>query len=226
MATAVHGPELPEGPLVIEVGELLPTLKSGARLLAETVVVPTALLVVLMHTSGLLIALVAALGWCYLSMAVRWARGHQLPGTMFVCIAAMTGRVGIALATSSAFVYFLQPALSSGLMALLFVGSAIIGRPVTMRLARDFIAIPAHILSRRRVRRLFTEVALLWGLSRLIDAALSMGMLHISVDMAALSRSVISPVLTVLTILGCAVWGVRVLRKDGVRVSMRSAQPA
>ena len=29
------------------------------------------------------------------------------------------------------------------------------------------------------------------------------------------------PTLTALTIIGCAVWGVRVLRRDGVRVRMR-----
>jgi hypothetical protein len=216
-----HGHSEPN--LVIDIAGLRPTIFRALRLCLETAVIPTVLLVTLMHTVGLLIALAAALGWCYLALAARWIAGRRLPGTMVLCVSMISSRALIALLTSSAFVYLLQPVLGSLCMALLFVGSALAGRPVTVRLARDFIAIPAHILNRRRVRRMFSQVALIWGVSRLADAGMNLGFMHFGLDAGLLSRALLSPLLTVATVAICTFWGVRVLRRDGVRLRLGTA---
>jgi hypothetical protein len=208
----------------LEIAEIRPTVLRALRLFVETVAVPTILFVTLAHTVGLLIALAAALGWCYLVLAIRWISGRRLPGTMLLFISMMSGRAVIALATSSAFIYLLQPALGSVCMALLFLGSAVAGRPVTIRLARDFIAIPAHIVDRRAVRRMFTQIALMWGISRLADAGMSLGLLRLGLDAGALSRGLFSPLLTIVSIAICAAWGVRALRREGIQ--LRIGAPA
>lgn len=204
---------LSEPEIVIEVGALRPQLVRALRMFAETVFVPTFLLYAVMHTVGLVAALSAVLGWCGFTLTVRWLAGRRLPGTLLLCVALLVGRTSLALALSSAVVYLLQPVFGSILMAGLFLGSAAVGRPVTARLARDFVSLPAQLFNRPGVRRLFTQVAMLWGGSRLVDAAMSIGLLRWGVDVGLLSRGVLSGVLTAATIAGCACWGWRSLRR-------------
>lgn len=207
-------------PLVIEIAGLRATLLKGGRLLLEAALIPTALLALLLHVAGLPWAMGAALGWVYLTVVVRWLRERHLPGTLLLCAGMLSGRVAAALATSSAFVYLLQPVLGSVLMAVLFMGSAMIGRPVTVRLARDFVHVPVHVLERHAVRRMFSEVALLWGASRLADAGMNLGFLHSGVNAGLLSRGVFSPMLTLVMVGVCTAWGWRALRRDGVSLRL------
>lgn len=204
--------------IIVDLPPLRPTILGAARLIAETVLVPTALLAILLHVSGLVVAFAAALGWCYLTVAVRWFAGRRMPATLMLCATMLTGRACVALWLSSAAVYLVQPILGSICMAALFMGSAFLGRPVTMRLARDFVKLPAHVLDRDRVRKMFRDVAILWGLSRIVDAAMSLGFLRGGVDAGLLARGVVSPILTVLTVAVCAYWGKRCLHLDGIRL--------
>ena len=206
--TAHQPPEV-----VIELGALRPALLRAARLFLETVLVPTALLFVLLHTVGLVAGLSAVLGWCVLTVAIRWISGRHLPGTLLLCAGMLCARATIALLLSSALVYLLQPVAGSIVMAALFLGSAAIGRPITMRLARDFVALPAHLFHHRGVRRMFTQVALLWGIGRVLDAGMSLGALHWGLDAGLLSRGLFSGVLTTISVAVCTVWGWRCLRR-------------
>jgi hypothetical protein len=132
----------------------------------------------------------------------------------------LVGRTSLALAFSSVYVYLLQPALGSLVMAVLFLGSVALGKPITIRLAQDFVGLPARLVADRRVRRMFAQVALLWGVSRLLDAAMSVGAIHYGLTFGLLSRGVLSGILTVASILLCAVWGwSRLQRIPGVVVA-------
>jgi hypothetical protein len=209
--------------VVIELGRLRPQLVRGARMFLETVTVPTLLLYVLLHTVGLMVALCAVIGWCVLTLGIRRLFGQHLPGTLLLCAGMLCGRAALALILSSALVYVLQPVFGSIIMALLFLGSAAIGRPVTIRLARDFVTLPAQLFHHRGVRRMFTQVAIVWGASRLIDAGMSLGMLHFGLSFGLLSRGLFSGLLTALTIGVCAAWGVRALRRmPGVTLRLRA----
>jgi hypothetical protein len=137
----------------------------------------------------------------------------------------LCARAGIALLLSSALVYLLQPVVGSMVMAGLFLGSAAIGRPITMRLARDFVALPNHLFHHRGVRRMFTQVALLWGIGRVLDAGMSLGVLHWGLDAGLLSRGVFSGVLSSITIAVCAGWGWRCLRRMP-DITLRLRRPA
>ena len=208
----MHTPPVPSAH-VIHIGAMRPALLRAGRLLVETALVPTALLLVLLHTAGLPVAFGAVLAWCVLTVAVRWIRGRRLPGTLIVCAGALCARASAALALSSAVVYVLQPVAGSIVMALLFLGSAVIGRPITMRLARDFITLPTHLVHHQGVRRVFAQTAALWGVGRLLDAAISIASVHLGVTVALLSRGLLSGALTALMVVVCAGWGLRSLRR-------------
>ena len=209
---------------MVVIADLRPTLLRALRLLLETLIIPTILMLTLIHTAGLYVALGATMGWLFLALAARFVARRRMPGTLFISISIMSGRALIALATSSAFVYMLQPVVGSICMGLLFLGSALAGKPVTMRLARDFVAIPTHILARKGVQRMFTQIALLWGVSRLADAGMNFGFLHLGLDAGLLSRGFLSPVLSLLTAGVSIMWGMRALRRDGIHLQFGPAR--
>lgn len=198
---------------VIELGHLKPAVANGLRLLLETVVVPTMILYVCMLTVGQMWGLGAVLAWCVFTVGVRMATVRRIPGTLMLCIAMLVGRTSIALALSSVYVYLLQPVAGSVLMALLFIGSAVLGRPITMRLAQDFVHLPGRLVIDKRVRRMFIQVSLLWGISRLLDAGMSIGVLHWGLAAGIFSRGVFSGALTAVSVLVCAYWGWSRLRR-------------
>ncbi len=204
--------------IIVDLPPLRPALLGAARLLAETVLVPTALLAILLHVSGLVVAFAAALGWVYFTVAVRWFAGRRMPGTLMLCATMLTSRACVALWLSSAVVYLLQPVIGSIFMAAIFMGSAFLGRPVTIRLARDFVNLPKHVLDRSRVRKMFRDVAVMWGLSRIVDAAMNLGFISGGVDAGMIGRGLVSPLLTILTVAICASWGWRCLHLDGIRL--------
>jgi hypothetical protein len=211
---------------VIDLGAIRPALLRGARVFLETVAVPTALLYVILHLVGLGAGLGAVVAWCCLTVGARRLLGHPLPGTLLLCSAMLCGRAIVALLLSSAVAFLVQPIIGSILMAGLFLGSAAIGRPITVRLARDFVALPAHFFHKRAVRRVFTEVALIWGVSRLCDAGMSIWFIGGGIDLGLLSRGVFSTLLTVATVALCAGWGWRKMRSiPGIDLRIGGAAP-
>ncbi|MEU6643013.1 hypothetical protein ABZ863_10715 [Saccharomonospora sp. NPDC046836] len=222
----VHHRPSSERHLVIEIPHLRSTVTRALAMALETAVVPTVLLMLLLHFVGLVAGMCAVIGWCVFVIGARRAFGLELPRTLLLCTGMLAGKAALALVTSSAVVYVLQPAAGSVLMFLLFVGSAMIGKPITARLARDFVQLPAELFANHAVRRVFINVALLWGGSRLIDAAMTVGFLHWSLEAGLLSRGVFSGLLTALTIAVTAAHGWRALSKlPGVTLRL-GAKPA
>lgn len=204
-------------PRVIELPHLPSTAWRGIRMLLETVAVPTLLLYICVRTVGSFWGFVAILAWCALTLAVRWIQQRRVPGTLILAFGITIGRSSVAMAMSSVYVYLLQPVIGSIFMAALFLGSAAVGRPVTIRLAQDFITLPSHLFHDRGIRKLFAQVCVLWGVSRLIDAGMSLGILDLGVNAGLLSRGVLSGTLTIFSVLACALWGwTRLSRTHGV----------
>ena len=194
---------------IIEITQLKSTLIRGAVLMVETVVVPTLLLFACISTVGSFWGMIAVLGWCTLIVGARMTMRQPVPTTLLFAAGGLVGRTAVALLFSNVYVYLFQPIVGSLCMAVLFLGSAAIGRPVTMRLARDFVALPAHLFRDQRVRRIFVNVSLIWGASRLIDVGMSVESLHFGAGAGVLSRGFLSMLLTVATIAVCAAWGWR-----------------
>ncbi len=209
--------------LVMYLPPLRPTVRTAARLAVESMIVPWLLMACLLHTRGLLSALIAALSWSWLVLLVRWREKGRLPGTLLLTGGLLTARCCLSLATGSAFVYLLQPVIGSLVMASIFVGTSLAGRPLTLTLAKDFMDLPAHLIDRPRVRRMFRNVGLFWGATRLLDACISYSFLHLSVDYGMLSRALVSPVLLALSIGACFLLGRRGLASDDIRLARTPA---
>lgn len=187
-------------------------LRAG-RLLLEAVVIPALLLYAALATVGQVWGLISVLVWSGLIVAVRLRTQSSVPRTLLLAVLMLVGRTSLSLALSSIYIYLLQPIAGSLLMAVIFLGSAAIGKPITQHLCRDFIALPQMLFHDKRAHRMFSQVCILWGLSRLIDVGMSMGFLRLGARDALLSRGVFSTALTGLTVLVCIAWGWSRLRR-------------
>ena len=210
---AQPAPAGPHDHHIIEIAKLKPTLIRITLLMLETVVVPTLLLFACTATVGDLWGMIAVLGWCTLTVGARLTMRRRVPTMLLFAIGGLVGRAAIALLISNVYVYLFQPILGSLLMAILFLGSAAIGRPVTVRLARDFVALPAQLFRDQRVRKIFVNVSLVWGVSRLIDVGMSVSTMHLGFGAGLLSRGVLSTLLSAATVAVCAIWGWRRMRQ-------------
>jgi intracellular septation protein A len=181
--------------------------------LLETTLIPLGLFYGGLHLFGLWAALLAALVWSYTSLLRRLVTHRRVPGMLMLAIVSLTARTALALATGSAFLYFLQPTMGTALVAGVFVGSVLLGRPLALRLARDFLPLPEALLARRGVRRFFQRVSLLWAAAFLANAGISLWLLvSQSLETFLWSRPVASLALTGLAVLVSTWWFRRFVR--------------
>ena len=124
------------------------------------------------------------------------------------------------LLTGSVFVYFLQPTLGTALVALAFFASLAMRRPLCERLATDFVPIPDEVLAHDGVRRFFRQITLLWALTQLANAAVTLWLL-VSQSLATflVARTVTSWALVGSAIAASTVWFRLSMRRHGILAS-------
>jgi hypothetical protein len=126
-------------------------------------VIPSILFYLCMTVGNVWMALVAALLWCYGSMAWRLSTKRRTSGLLVITMVGLTAKTVMALASGSTFIYFLQPAITDGLVAALFLSSLTTARPVVARLAGDFYPMNEDIEKRPRIQKLFWNLTLFWA---------------------------------------------------------------
>jgi intracellular septation protein A len=146
-------------------------LRHGGLRIVEATVIPLGLFYLLFQLQGLRSALVAALAWSYLVIIVRLVRRRPVPGLLLIATAMLTLRSGISFATDNAFVYFLQPTLGNFAVAALFLLSVRLGRPLARRLADDICPLPAHLLDRAPIIKIFSRITILWALVNIANGS-------------------------------------------------------
>lgn len=139
--------------------------------------VPAAVFYALFAAAGVWTAILATLAWSYGTLGWRAATGRRTPALLVLTTGVLTARTAVALATDSAFVYFLQPIVMDGVIAVAFLGSLVLGRPVVGRLAGDFYPVDAELAARPRVARLFRGLTALWAALWLLKGALGLWLL-------------------------------------------------
>lgn len=144
---------------------------------SEAVVLPLVVFYALLVSTGLGWALIGALGWAYLVVAVRLVRGDRPSVLLAVTAAIATLKVGVAGAAGSAMVYFLQPTLATYLFAAALLVTVPLDRPLIQRLAHDFCPLPPEVIGSAPIRRLFQRLSLLWAAVLMVNASVTLGLL-------------------------------------------------
>jgi intracellular septation protein A len=204
----------------------MPTLRAmfgriGLQIVEGTVV-PTLIFWSLLHLSGLVWALLAALGWCYLAIARRWVRGKAVPAVLVVAALLFTTRTGIALAFHSTFVYLLTPTINAFVLGIAFAGSALLRQPLTERFARDFVGLPAHVTALVTVQRALRRLSFVWAVVNVVNGGVALQLLLARhYDGVLLARSILTPFLSAMAVACCVVMGRRALHREGVYLHLR-----
>ena len=168
-----------------------PSIKTIMRRLAVNLsvacVIPAVLFYVALVTINISAAVITALSWMYAAMIWRWATKRPLSGLLILAGAVLTIRTAITLSTGDTFIYFFQPVVSDGVVAIVLLVSLATARPLVARLAADFYPMDRDVAARPQVRRLFWRLTLMWALVSVIKGGVSFWLL--------LSQSLVSFVL-------------------------------
>ena len=163
--------------------------------------IPAALFYACFRIDGVWTAIFVALGWSYGAIAWRAATRRRPSGLLYLSALVMTGRTLIALLTDSTFVYFLQPIVTDGVFAAVFLFSLLNARPMVARLAGDFYPMDDELSVRPRIQRLFWYLTLMWGVLCAGKATMTLWLLLSQ----SLSTFVLVKSVSVLAINGLAV---------------------
>lgn len=164
-----------------EVASTLPSLRAVARHslphVVEATLVPTLVFYLGYVFFDVWVGLLAALAWAYLALARRALFRRRIPGLLVLSVLGLSLRTGLAMATGSTFVYFVQPVLGTAVVAGAFFVSMVSARPLVSRLAADFCPLAPGVASRVGVQRLFRHLTVFWGVINLANAGVTLTLL-------------------------------------------------
>ncbi|CAN5539417.1 hypothetical protein BH11ACT8_BH11ACT8_07590 [soil metagenome] len=212
---------VPAPPALHEHGPgLMAVLRRLAVSLSVAVVVPALLFYAVFVSLGLTSAILAALGWSYGAIAWRRLTHRPTSGLLVLTATVLTIRTVFTLSTGNTFVYFLQPVVSDGVVAVVFLLSLATARPLVSRLAADFYPMSEHTASHPRVRCLFWRLTLMWGGVCLLKGLVGYWLLEsLSVSSFVLVKSSAMIAMTACAVV-VTVWAsARAMRHDGVLVA-------
>ena len=165
-ARALHVPQV-----------LAAVLRRGLPNVVEATLVPTVLLIVVVALLGPLVAMAVVLVWGYGAIGRRLLFRQRVPALLMLATLGLTIRTTVGMASGSTFAYFAQPIATTIVLAVVFAGSAWLGRPVIARLAHDFVPLHPEVAGRPAITRLFVGLTLLWAGVHLLTAATTFSLL-------------------------------------------------
>lgn len=197
----------------------LETLRHSLPAVVDGVLAPFALFYLFLVVAGFRGALLAGLAWSYLAIGRRVVRRQRPPATVLLGSVILTVRTAISFLTGSAFLYFVQPTASTAAVALAFLATALVRRPLVERLAKNFCPIDPSVMARPAVRRFFLQISVLWGGVMLANAGVVLWLLlSSSLQAFVVERTVTTWSLTTLAIVVSTLWFGRAMRREGLRV--------
>ncbi len=192
--------------------------------LVEATLIPAALFYTALSVWGFGAALAAAMCWAYGAMACRWLLRRPIPPILMLAAVALGLRTLVAVASGSAFLYFLQPILGTTVVAAVFLLSILIGRPLVARMAADFCPLTPDVAARPAVARLFTRLTALWAAVNLASAAATLGLLvSLPVAKFVITKTIASLTLTVLGVVVTICLSLRTARHEGLVAALVDA---
>lgn len=192
-------------------------IRRVALSLTVACVVPAVMFLVCFKAFGVWPAILVALAWSYGAIAWRALTRRRTSGLLVLTAAVLTGRTAIALVADSTFLYFLQPIITDGVVAVTFLLSLATARPVVARLAGDFYPMDAELSLRPRIRRLFWHLTAMWAVICLGKAvAMFWALNSLSLDTFVLVKSISMPASNLTAVIATVGAAVLVGRKEGL----------
>lgn len=191
------------------------------------VVVPAVVFYGFFVLAGVWTAIVTALLWSYGAIVWRAVTGRRTSGLLILTAILLTGRTALSVMADSTWLYFLQPIISDGVVALLFLLSLASARPMVARLAGDFYPMDQELAARPRIRRLFRHLTLLWAALGLAKATLTLWLLQSqSLGTFVLVKSISMLAINVLAAFATVGLAALVARREGLMGSAHLATVA
>ena len=156
---------------------LAAVLRRGLPNVVEATLAPTVLFIVVVALLGPVAAMAAVLVWGYGAIGRRLLFRQRIPALLMLATLGLTIRSAVGLASGSTFAYFIQPVATTVALAVVFAGSAWLGRPVIARLAHDFVPLHPEVAGRPAITRLFVGLTLLWAGVHLLTAVTTFSLL-------------------------------------------------
>ena len=127
----------------------------------------------------------------------------------------LTVKTLIGIASGSTFAYFVQPVATTVVLALVFLGSVLIGRPLVARLAHDFCPIHPDVAARQPVARLFAGLTVLWAVVHIVIAGATFAMLvTLPVAEFVALKTATSFGVSAAAVVVTVVWALRIARDE------------
>ncbi|MGZ5398949.1 MAG: VC0807 family protein [Nocardioides sp.] len=181
------------------------------------VIIPAVVFYGVFVLAGVWTAIVAALVWAYGAIAWRAVTGRRTSGLLILAAILLTGRTALSVVADSTWLYFLQPVISDGVVALLFLLSLASARPMVARLAGDFYPMDHELAARPRIRRLFRRLTVMWAVLGLTKATMTLWLLQSqSLETFVLVKSISMLAINVLAAFATIGLAALVARQEGL----------
>ncbi len=185
----------------------------------EGKLIPAAIFIGVLQFGGTRSAVLGALAWALLAMALRAQRKKPISGLLWLTTLTLLGRTAAALATGSALVYFIQPTVATSLVAAAFILSVPMRRPLAERLAMDFCPLDDSTRAHPVLQRFFRDVSLWWGFTSAVNFVVTLwSLLSHSPTTFVVLKSVLGPITTTLTLGVAALWFRVLMGRSGTAV--------
>lgn len=207
----------PSRPKLVVGSVLLAVARRGIPNIVEANLVPAALFFVLATFVGVGVAMAGVLLWGYGAIGRRLVRSEPVPALLGLATFGLSIRTLIGLLSGSTFIYFIQPVATTLSLALVFLASVFVGRPVIARMARDFCPMAPDVADRPAVARLFSALTILWAAVHVATAVTTFTLLvSLSAPTFVAVKTVACLGITVFAIAITVLWAVSTARDENV----------
>ncbi len=175
----------------------------------EGKIIPLIVFLALLKTVGTTSALIGALAWSVAALVRRHRQQRQTSGILVLTTVGLAARTVAALLTGSLVVYFIQPTVTTALIAAAFLGSVLVGRPLVERLFVDLCPLDPETRDHPQLRRFYNQASLWWAFTSGVNFAVTLWLLlNHSPTTFIVVKSFLGPITSAVT-LSVAYWWLR-----------------
>jgi hypothetical protein len=160
---------------------------------------PMAVFYLTLSLFGVRAAAAVTAGLYYAGLLSRVLRRKPVLAAALLAAGLLGIRTVTVFWTGSAFLYFLQPVAGTVAVATAFATSALAGRPVLERLAREFCPLSDQLTAQLRSAQFFSWISLVWAATYGLNAAGTVWLLtNASLHGFIVIKAFLGPLLTVI----------------------------